>query len=92
MAANGIRITPYQTLARASMRLFTAIPEFQFPGLVPGDRWCVTARNWMQAHHDGVAAPVVLACTHERALDIVPLAALREHAVDVPNDPSALTD
>jgi hypothetical protein len=50
----------------------------------------VTARNWLRAHHDGVAAPVVLACTHERALDIVPLAALQEHAVDVPADPGSL--
>jgi uncharacterized protein (DUF2237 family) len=65
-------------------------PEFHFPGLVPGDRWCVTARNWLRAYHDGVAAPVVLASTHERALDIVPLDALREHAVDVPSDLSDL--
>ena len=42
------------------------------------------------AYHDGVAAPVVLASTHERALDIVPLEALQEHAVDVPADPSSL--
>ncbi len=71
--------------------LSTPIPVYGFPGLVPGDRWCVTARNWLQAHLDGVAAPVVLASTHERALDIVPLEALREHAVDVPADPGSLT-
>jgi len=70
--------------------LVTAMPQYQFPGLVPGDRWCVTARNWLQAHHDGAAAYVVLASTHERALEIVPLTALREHAVDVPEDPSTL--
>jgi uncharacterized protein (DUF2237 family) len=70
--------------------LSTPVPEFQFPGLVPGDRWCVTAVNWLRAHREGVAAPVVLASTHERALEIVPLAVLREHAVDVPADPSAL--
>ena len=46
----------------------------------------------MRAHMDGCAAPVVLACTHERALDIVPLEVLREHAVDVPEDLSALDD
>jgi uncharacterized protein (DUF2237 family) len=46
--------------------------------------------NWLRAHRDGVAAPVVLASTHERALDIVPLAALAEHAVDVPADPGGL--
>ncbi len=72
--------------------LSTPMPQFHFPGLVPGDRWCVTARNWLQAHRDGAAAFVVLASTHERALDIVPLTALREHAVDVPSNPSALED
>src|SRR5262252_3007827 len=72
--------------------LTTAVPQFQFPGLVPGDRWCVTAANWLRAHHDGAAAPVVLASTHERALEIVPLSALASYAVDVPADPSALED
>ncbi|HEX9761758.1 MAG TPA: DUF2237 domain-containing protein [Acidimicrobiia bacterium] len=67
--------------------LTTPAPAYQFPGLVPGDRWCVTAGNWMRAYEDGVAAPVVLASTHERALDVVPLAALRENAVDVPDHP-----
>ncbi|MEP7024211.1 MAG: DUF2237 family protein, partial [Actinomycetota bacterium] len=57
-----------------------------------GDRWCVTALNWLRAHHDGAAAYVVLASTHERALDVVPLAALREHAIDVPASPAALED
>ena len=66
------------------------MPQFHFPGLTPGDRWCVTARNWLRAHEDGVAAPVVLASTHERALDIVTLTTLQEHAVDVPDDPSPL--
>ncbi len=70
--------------------LATPMPEYLFPGLVPGDRWCVTARNWLRAHLDGLAAPVVLAATHERALDIIPLEALQEHAVDVPDDPGAL--
>jgi uncharacterized protein (DUF2237 family) len=70
--------------------LSTPMPQFRFPGLRPGDRWCVTATNWLRAHHDGAAAPVVLASTHERALDVVPIEALREHAVDVPPDLSAL--
>jgi uncharacterized protein (DUF2237 family) len=70
--------------------LSTPMPQFRFPGLVPGDRWCVTARNWLRAHQDGVAAPVVLASTHERALDIVPIEVLQEHAVDVPSDLSDL--
>ena len=72
--------------------LSTPAPQFGFPGLVPGDRWCVTAANWLRAHHDGVGAPVVLASTHERALDIVPLAALKQHAVDVPASPAALEE
>jgi hypothetical protein len=67
--------------------LTTPAPAYQFPGLVPGDRWCVTAGNWMRAYEDGAAAPVVLASTHERALDVVSLAALRENAVDVPDHP-----
>lgn len=66
--------------------LITPMPQYMFPGLVPGDRWCVTASNWLRAHYDGAAAPVVLASTHERALDVIPLAILREHAVDVPPD------
>lgn len=72
--------------------LMTARPEFHFPGLSPGDRWCVTAQNWLRAHRDGAAAPVVLASTHESALAIVPLEILQQHAVDVPADPSALED
>jgi len=70
--------------------LSTPRPEFHFPGLTPGDRWCVTAINWLRAHQDGVAAPVVLAATHERAVDLVPIEVLRQHAVDVPDDPGAL--
>ena len=70
--------------------LSTPVRAYQFPGLVPGDRWCVTAANWLRAHFDGAAAPVVLASTHEQALQIVPLETLREHAVDVPPDPSTL--
>ena len=70
--------------------LTTPLPHYRFPGLSPGDRWCVTARNWLRAHEDGAAAYVVLASTHERALDVVPLAALQQHAVDVPEDPGIL--
>ena len=70
--------------------LVTPMPQYQFPGLKPGDRWCVTARNWLVAYRDGVATPVVLAATHERALQIVPLDVLQEHAVDVPDDPGAI--
>ena len=70
--------------------LVTPRPEWSFPGLAPGDRWCVIAARWLQAHQDGVAAPVVLASTNARALEIVPIELLREHSVDVPADPSAL--
>jgi uncharacterized protein (DUF2237 family) len=71
--------------------LVTPRPEWSFPGLSPGDRWCVVAQRWAQAYAAGVAAPVVLASTHERALEAVPLTALQQHAVDVPADPGALS-
>jgi uncharacterized protein (DUF2237 family) len=72
--------------------LSTPRPEFRFPGLKPGDRWCVTARNWLRAHEDGAAAPVVLASTAMAATEAVPLDVLRQHAVDVPDDLSQLED
>ncbi|MDA2980040.1 MAG: DUF2237 domain-containing protein, partial [Actinomycetota bacterium] len=72
--------------------LVTPMPQFRFPGLVPGDRWCVTAPNWLRAHLDGQAAPVVLASTHESVLDVVSLDILRQYAVDVPDDPGLLGD
>ncbi len=75
---------------RVGNDLSTPRPEYRFPGLRPGDRWCVVAARWLQAYQDGVAAPVVLAATHARALDVVPLEALREHAVDVPANPGSL--
>lgn len=70
--------------------LTTPMPQFMFPGLRPGDRWCVTARNWLRAHHDDAAAPVVLASTHLGTLEVVPLDVLQQYAVDVPADPGAL--
>lgn len=70
--------------------LSTPRPEYEFPGLVPGDRWCVTAINWARAYRDGVAAPVVLASTNAAVLQIVPLSILQENAVDVPGDVSSL--
>jgi len=78
--------------ARIGNDLFTPMPEYHFPGLVPGDRWCVTARNWLRAHFDGAAAPVVLAATNAAVLELIPLDVLEEYAVDVPADPGALDD
>ncbi len=72
--------------------LSTPMPQYGFPGLLPGDRWCVTVANWLRAYEDGAASFVVLASTSERALDVVPLAALRERAVDVPADLGGLAD
>ena len=72
--------------------LSTPRPEYGFPGLQPGDRWCVTAPNWLRAYEDGSPSFVVLASTSARALEWVPLAALQEHAVDVPTDPGQLAD
>jgi uncharacterized protein len=72
--------------------LMTPVPAFMFPGLEPGDRWCVTARNWLRAHEDGVAAPVVLAASNQSVLRIVPLEVLEAYAVDVPDDPGDLAE
>ena len=66
--------------------LSTPMPQYRFPGLVPGDLWCVTAPNWLRAHADGVAAPVVLAATNASVLDLVALEVLVLYAVDVPDD------
>jgi hypothetical protein len=62
--------------------LSTPRPEYGFPGLKAGDRWCVCVARWREAFVAGVAPPVVLAATHERALDVVTLAELSRHAVD----------
>ena len=63
--------------------LITPVPALGFPGLKPGDRWCVCAVTWRQAYEAGVAPPVVLNATHEETLAVIPLAALKEHALDV---------
>lgn len=62
--------------------LSTPMPEFGFPGLKPGDRWCVCAARWREAYLAGVGPPVILAATHEDALDIVPLEELQSRALD----------
>ena len=61
--------------------LITPRPEHRFPGLRPGDRWCVCAQRWRQAYEGGHAPPVVMESTHERALQVVPLEWLQEHAL-----------
>jgi uncharacterized protein (DUF2237 family) len=63
--------------------LSTPVPEFDFPGLEPGDQWCLCAGRWKEALAAGVAPPVVLAATHEAALEIVSLADLKRHALDL---------
>jgi hypothetical protein len=60
--------------------LSTPRPEFHFRGLKPGDRWCVCASRWREAVESGVPAPVALAATHARTLELVPLAMLQAHA------------
>jgi len=63
--------------------LSTPMPEFGFPGLQPGDRWCVCAGRWREALDAGVAPPVVLAATHEETLAVVTLDDLKRHAIDL---------
>ena len=63
--------------------LSTPRPEYEFPGLRPGDRWCVCAARWEEARRAGKAPPVVLESTHESALEHVKLEHLRKHALDV---------
>jgi hypothetical protein len=63
--------------------LSTPMPEYEFPGLKAGDRWCLCAARWRQAFEAGAAPRVVLAATHERALEIVALRDLKRYAIDL---------
>lgn len=63
--------------------LSTPVPELGFPGLKPGDQWCLCAGRWKEALDAGVAPPVVLAATHEETLAIVRLEDLKRHALDL---------
>jgi uncharacterized protein (DUF2237 family) len=63
--------------------LSTPRPEYGFPGLNPGDRWCLCAERWQEALAAGVAPRVVLAATHEATLEIAELADLKRHALDL---------
>lgn len=62
--------------------LSTPVPEFQFPGLKPGDRWCVCASRWQEALEAGVAPPVLLAATHASALEYSSSADLKQYGLD----------
>jgi hypothetical protein len=68
---------------RAGNNLSTPMPEFEFPGLKAGDRWCLCAARWQQAFQAGMAPKVVLSATHERALEIVTLRDLKRFAIDL---------
>lgn len=63
--------------------LSTPVPEYEFPGLKPGDRWCLCAARWGEALQAGRAPRVALRATHERALEILALADLKVHAIDL---------
>lgn len=63
--------------------LSTPRPELDFPGLVSGDRWCLCAARWLEASLAGKAPRVVLNATHVATLEIVPLAELKRHAIDL---------
>jgi hypothetical protein len=63
--------------------LSTPVPQFGFKGLKPGDRWCLCASRWLEAHDQGMAPKVHLTRTHQKALEIVPLNILRQYAADL---------
>ena len=63
--------------------LSTPIPEFEFPGVDPGDHWCLCAARWWEAYNQGLAPRVYLRRTHKKALEIIPLEVLREYAIDL---------
>ena len=66
---------------KAGNDLVTPQPQWGFPGLLPGDRWCLCAARWLEAAKAGSPPPVVLEATHEKSLAIVPLELLERHAV-----------
>lgn len=63
--------------------LSTPMPEYDFPGVQPGQRWCLCAARWVEAYHAGMAPQVVLNATNEATLDLIPLEALKRYAVDL---------
>lgn len=63
--------------------LVTPVPDYGFPGLKPGDRWCLCAARWLEAYEAGCAPRVRLRSTHAKALEVIPLEALKAHALDI---------
>jgi uncharacterized protein (DUF2237 family) len=63
--------------------LSTPVPEFGFPGLQPGDHWCLCAERWLEAQQQDMAPKIFLQSTHIRATDIIPLAILKQYAMDL---------
>jgi len=63
--------------------LSTPVPQFGFPGLQPGDSWCLCAARWLEAYEKGRAPRVHMTRTHIRALEIIPLTVLKEYAADL---------
>lgn len=63
--------------------LSTPMPEYDFPGVQPGQRWCLCAARWVEAYHADMAPQVVLNATNEATLDLIPLEALKRYAVDL---------
>lgn len=70
--------------------LLTPVPEYGFPGLKVGDRWCMCAARWLEAAEDGMAPPVVLDATHAHTLQTIALADLKYHALRYPDYPGQL--
>lgn len=66
--------------------LTTPMPAYNFPGLEPGDRWCLCATRWQEAYEAGVAPPVILEATHQRALDVIPMEVLQAHRLEESDD------
>ena len=62
--------------------LSTPLPAYRFPGLKPNDRWCLCVKRWKEAYDHGYAPPVVLESSHQKALEVVSLDQLRQHAFD----------
>ena len=63
--------------------LSTPVPAFDFPGLNPGDRWCLCAARWLEAYEAGSAPSIIARATHRRALEIIPIEAMKELALDI---------